>query len=154
MNTGRIKGVSGIFRGYSAGVCGILGLGNVRIGKLKSLGDMKHKDEEKVQSSLIPGIRQQESRLQEALQGVQQEADALLDQARQQAETSLDKVRGDFSASVARLRGAGLEALQQELEAERAGTHGAIQTFEAQTSARLPEAVHRIMSLVLPGGKA
>lgn len=115
---------------------------------------MKHKDEEKVQSSLIPGIRQQEGRLQEALQGAQQEAEALLDQARQQAKTSLDKVRGDFSVSVERLRAAGLEALQQELEAEKAGAQGAIQKFEAQTSARLPEAVQRIMTLVLPEGKA
>ena len=68
---------------------------------------MRNKDEEKVQSSLIPGIRQQEGQLQGELHQVQEEARQLLDLARQEAETSLEKVQGDVSASVDRLRVAG-----------------------------------------------
>ncbi|MCF7974727.1 MAG: hypothetical protein K9N55_12995 [Phycisphaerae bacterium] len=115
---------------------------------------MKHKDEEKVQSSLIPGIRQQEGHLQEALEGVQEEAGKMLEQARQESKQAIDKAREDFSASVDRLREAGLEQIRLELEAEEAGNQASIQQFQASTEARIPGAVKLIMKLVMPEGKA
>ena len=115
---------------------------------------MKNKNEEKVQSSLIPGIRQQEGQLQDELHRVQQESQKMLDKARQEAQTSLGKVRDDFSASVDRLRAAGLQALEVSLESEESEAQKSIQKFEARTSARLPAAVKQIMALVLPEGKA
>jgi vacuolar-type H+-ATPase subunit H len=115
---------------------------------------MRNKDEEKVQSSLIPGIRQQEGQLQDELHQVQEEARQLLDKARQEAQTTLEKERGDVSASVDRLRAAGLQALEVSLESEESEAQKSIQKFEARTSARLPAAVKQIMALVLPEGKA
>ncbi|MCP4455061.1 MAG: hypothetical protein GY809_26670 [Planctomycetes bacterium] len=115
---------------------------------------MKNKDEEEVESSLIPGIRQQEGQLQDELHRVQQEAQKMLDKARQEAQTSLGKVRDDFSASVDRLRAAGLQALEVSLESEESEAQKSIQQFEERISARLPAAVQQIMALVLPEGKA
>ena len=115
---------------------------------------MRNKGEEKVQSSLIPGIRQQEGELQEALRLVQEEALQLLDKARQEAQISLEKARGDFSASVDRLRTAGLQTLKASLEAEESEAQKSIDQFEERTSARLPAAVQQIVALVLPEGKA
>ncbi len=115
---------------------------------------MRNKDEEKVESSLIPGIRQQEGQLQDELHLVQEEAQQMLDQARQEAQTSLGKVRDDFSASVDRLRGAGLKAFEVSLEAENCEAQKSIQQFEERISARLPAAVQQIMAIVLPEGKA
>jgi len=115
---------------------------------------MRNKDEEKVQSSLIPGIRQQEGQLQDELHLVQEEAQQMLHRARQEAHTSLGKVRSDFAASVDRLRAAGLEAFEVSLEAENCEAQKSIQQFEERTSARLPAAVQQIISLVLPEGRA
>jgi hypothetical protein len=132
----------------------IVGNTNVRIGQLKSLGFMKNKDEEKVQSSLIPGIREQEGQLQDEFNLVEQKALQLLEQARQEAQVKLKKVRAEFSFSVDRLRDEGLKAIQEEIEAEKAGAQVFIQQFEDHTSARIPEAVQKIMAMVLPEGTA
>jgi len=115
---------------------------------------MRNKDEEKVESSLIPGIRQQEGQLQDELRRVQQEAQRLLDKAQQEAQASLEKERGDFPASVERLRAAGLKALKASLESEACEAQNSIQQFESEISARIPAAVQQIMALVLPEGKA
>jgi len=115
---------------------------------------MKNKNEEKVQPSLIPGIREQEGHLQAALQVVQQEAEKLLEDARREAKTSIEKARSEFSASVERLRVEGLRALKASLEAENEVAKTSIKQFEEQTCARMPEAVAQIMAIVLPEGKA
>ncbi len=115
---------------------------------------MKNKDEEQVQSSLIPGIRQQEGQLQDELRAVQQQASQLLEQARKEAKVRLEKSRNEFSASVERLRNEGLKAVQAELDAENAGAQVFVQQFEDHTSARIPEAVQKIMTMVLPEGTA
>ena len=115
---------------------------------------MKNVNEQKVQSSLIPGIREQEGHLQEELQVVKAKAAQLLEQARHESQVSLEKVRGDFAASVDRLRAEGLQELRVSLETKKADAQDSIQQFEERTSARLPAAVQQIMTLVLPEGKA
>ena len=102
---------------------------------------MKSKDEEKVQPSLIPGIREQEGHLHEALQAVQQEAGKLLEEARQEAKKSVEKARGDFAASVERLRAEGLQALKASLEAEKTEAQASVGQFEEETSSRMPATV-------------
>jgi F0F1-type ATP synthase membrane subunit b/b' len=115
---------------------------------------MENKNEEQVQSSLIPGIREQEGQLQDELKAVKEQALQLLEQARKEAGVTLEKARDGFSASVERLRDERLESVLKELEAEKAGAQVFIQQFEDRTSARIPETVQKIMGMVLPEGTA
>ncbi len=115
---------------------------------------MRNKDEEMLESSLIPGIRQQEGQLQDELRLVQEEAQQLLDQAQQGAQESLESVGQGFSASVDRLRKAGLETLKTSLEAEDLDAQKSTEQYEASVSARVPAAVQQILTMVLPEGRA
>lgn len=111
---------------------------------------MKHKDEERVEVSLIPEIRQQERRLQQALQATRAEAERLVLQARQKTEAALEEMQQGVSASVDRLYTDGIQALQASHESRRARIRDSLRGFEQQTETRLSQAVQQIMRLVLP----
>lgn len=115
---------------------------------------MRNKDEEQDVSSLIPGVREQETCLQEAFLKAQRDGDESVKQARQEAEASLDKLRLEFSSSVERLREKELGTLSRELEAEQADKQEAIQARDETVSVRMPAAVQYILNRVLPEGTA
>ena len=115
---------------------------------------MKHKDEEQVEVSLIPEIRQQERHLSQELKAAHTEAERVVQQAQNKAEAALQKIQAEFNASVDQLCEQEIQSLHAFQEARRIQIHDSLRDFEKQAEARLPVALQYIMTLVLPEGKA
>lgn len=109
------------------------------------------KTNKNLESSLIPVVREEETRLLATLEAARSEGRQLVEAARRSAEQRVESARTELPDLIREARQRGLAQTQVRAQAIRDSCQQEVDALERSARANLPTATRRIVTLVLPG---